>query len=64
MAGPFMGGALHLPPGIRLEDDLVFVDLRALLAERGQAALLNYVRRLSVTTDEGAVILQVDATVR
>jgi hypothetical protein len=64
LAGPFMGGALRLPPGIRLQDEMVFVDLRAVLAERGQSSLLNYVRQLQLTTDDGAVVVQLDATVR
>jgi hypothetical protein len=59
MAGPFLGGSLPLPPGIRLQDDHLFVDLRALAAARGQEGLLDYVTELHVATEDGALVVRV-----
>ena len=62
MAGPLLTGSL--PPGVRLEHDLVLVDVRALLAEHGHSSHLSYVRELRVTTEEGAIVVNVAAGVR
>ena len=61
LAGPWLGGAL--PPGVRLEHDIVLVDIRALLAARGQASHLRYARELRVTTEESAFLVEVVARV-
>src|SRR5207247_6574078 len=58
LAGPLLGGSLKLPAGVRLQDDLLSIDLRALLAERGQVPLLNYVSELHVSTDESALVIR------
>lgn len=52
-----------LPPAVRLQGETIRVDLRALAAERGQAELLDHLRSLEVHTDQGRVILHVDAGV-
>jgi hypothetical protein len=62
IAGPFLSGSL--PPGVRLDHDLLLVDVRALLAEHGQSSHLSYVRDLRVTTEDGAVVVNVIAGVR
>jgi len=54
-AGPFLSAAL--PPFVRLEQELLLVDLRALATQYGQAASLAYVRDLRVTTEENAVLV-------
>lgn len=58
LAGPFLGGALKLPPGVHLQDDLLSIDLRALLAQRGHAPLLNYVSELHLSTEESALVVR------
>jgi hypothetical protein len=58
--GAFGGG---LPPGVRMEGDRVFVDIRAVLAAQGQKEWLDYVEQLQISTDEGALILYVQARV-
>jgi hypothetical protein len=63
MAGPFLGGSLKLPPGVRLQDDLLSVDLRALLAAQGRAASLAYVTELHVATEASALVVRVAALV-
>ena len=55
--------AQMLPPGVRLDGELIHVDLHALAAQRGAADLLRHVKDLRVTTDEGRVVLQVNAAV-
>jgi hypothetical protein len=50
-----------LPPGIRIDGELIFVDFRALLAPRGLAAHLNYLEHLEITTEEGRFIISVRA---
>ena len=62
IAGPFLG-SLPLPPGVRLEHDLVLVDLRALLAAQGHASYLAYVRELRVTTEESVLVVHAVAAV-
>ena len=52
--------AKMLPPGVRMEGDLIHVDLPALAAERGLADVFQYVRQLRVTTEDGRVIVQAE----
>ena len=64
-AGPAMstfGGGL--PPGVRLDGDRVFIDIRAALAAQRQSEWLEYVEELEVSTDEAAVVLYLQARVR
>ena len=63
LAGSFLGGSLPLPPGIRLEQDRVLVDLRALAAEHGQSSHLRYARTLQVTTTEQVIVVTIVAAV-
>lgn len=63
-AGPAAGAFGNLPPGVRMEGDRVFVDLRAVLASQHQAEWLEHVEQLDISSDEGAVILYVQARVR
>ena len=46
-----------LPPGVRMEQDRIIVDIAKLLEARGLAPLLAYVNELRVTTVDGAVVL-------
>jgi len=50
-----------LPTGIRLEGDLIYVDLRELLRQHGLADLLPLLKDLRVTTEAGRAILTVRA---
>jgi len=52
-----------LPPGVRLDGEHILVDLRTIAAQHGQAELLEYVRQLRVTTEQGYLVLQLDAAV-
>jgi hypothetical protein len=52
-----------LPPGVRLDGERILVDLRAMTAQKGIADLLQYVRELRVTTEDGRVILHLNAAV-
>jgi hypothetical protein len=64
LAAPAITNRGVLPPFVRMEGSRLFVDIRALLKERGLAQLLDYAQDLRVTTDEGSVILDVAAGVR
>ena len=46
-----------LPPGLRMDGDLIYVDLRTLLEQRQLAQHLNYLEHLEVTTEEGTFIV-------
>ena len=48
-----------LPPGIRIDGELIFVDLRTLLDQRGLAQHLKYLEHLEVTSEEGRFIVAV-----
>ena len=57
----FAGAAVRfmnvLPPGIRLDGDLIHVDIRTLLEQRGLAQHLHYLNHLEVTTEEGRFVV-------
>lgn len=55
--------AVSLPPGITIEGDRLLVDIRAVLQDRGQASLLDYVQQLCVTTEEAGMAVIVLARV-
>lgn len=63
LAGPLLSLGSRLPPGMRLESDLLTIDLAVLLAEHGQRELLGYVKRLRVTSEAGRLLLDLDATI-
>ncbi len=46
-----------LPPGIRMEGDLIYVDIRTLLEQRGLAEHLRYLNQLEVATEEGRFLV-------
>ena len=56
-------GAMPLPAGVRLDGDRVLVDIRAVLQDRGQAALLDFVQQICVTTEEAGVAVILPARV-
>ena len=56
---------LHvLPPGVRMEGDRVFVDIAALLQQRGFGFVLQYADDLRVHTEEGALRVAFRARLR
>lgn len=57
LAGPALGFLNVLPPGVRLENDRLLVDLAALLAQYGAAEVLLYLTALEVTATAGRVIV-------
>jgi hypothetical protein len=50
-----------LPAGLRLEGDRLFLDVPALLSDRGYAWLLPYLRALSISFVTGRVVCHVEA---
>lgn len=60
----FAGGAAAffnvLPPGVRMEGERVLVNIAELARRQGQADALDFVRRLQVTTIDGAVVLDLE----
>jgi hypothetical protein len=52
-----------LPPGLRLEGDRILVDLREIAAQRGFADVFEYLAALQVHSDEGRLVVHVDAGV-
>jgi hypothetical protein len=58
MAGPFLP---TLPPGVRLEGEQVFLDLRPLLARAGASDLLPLLSELRISTRAGAVDIHLSA---
>jgi hypothetical protein len=63
LAGPALRFLDALPPGVRVEQDRILVDLATLLAQRGLAELLEFAEEIQVTTTAGAVVLGVRARV-
>jgi hypothetical protein len=62
LAGPLLSQK-HFPPGIRLEGDRLFVDLRQLLERAGYGDLVPLIERLHLATDEGRLLVEVEARV-
>jgi hypothetical protein len=67
LAGPgglisLAGGAMKflnvLPPGIRMDGDLVFVNLATLAASQGAGQYLEFVRSLELTTEPGRFVIR------
>ncbi len=46
------------PEGVKLDDDLISVDLQTLLNKAGMGHLIAHVRRLSLDTEPGRIILR------
>jgi len=53
-AGAFLKS---LPPGVRMEGERVFIDIRAALAAKGLTSVLNYLEAVRVNSEEGRVIV-------
>jgi len=64
LAGPAISSFGALPPGVRLDGDYVFVDLRTVLRQHGQGELLDYVEQLQVMSEEGSVIVLIQLRIR
>jgi hypothetical protein len=62
LAGPLLSQKA-LPPGIRLEGDRLFVDVAQLLERAGFGDLVPLIERLHLATDEGRLLVEVDARV-
>lgn len=63
LAGPLVSIQSRLPPGVRLEGDLLALDLRELAAQYGQAEMFGYLRRLRVSSEAGRLLIECDAAV-
>jgi hypothetical protein len=63
LAGPLMSIAPKLPRGLRLDGDRLTVDLRELLADRGYEDLLGLMKRVSIHSEEGRVVIELEARV-
>jgi hypothetical protein len=63
-AGPAVGLLTVLPPGVRIEGERVFVDIRAALTPHGLTSVLDYVQEIRVTTEEGRLVVSFKAGVR
>jgi hypothetical protein len=55
--------ANFLPPGVRLEGERILVDLAALAQQNGLGEALQYVRRAAVHSENGRLILHIEAAV-
>ena len=63
LAGPAIESSGALPPGIRLESDRVFVDVRRLLEQNGRADPLQYAEQLQVLSEDARLIVAVQLRV-
>lgn len=63
LAGPALRFLDALPPGVRVDQDRIFVDLARLLAEHGVAELLEFAEDLQVTTTDGSLVVGIRASV-
>ena len=63
LAGPALRFLDALPPGVRVEHDRIYVDIRRLLEVRGAAQYLQYVNTLNVNTLDGSVVVSIRASI-
>jgi hypothetical protein len=63
LASSFVRRSVPLPPGITIDGDRVRVDIRAVLQDHGQAALLDLAREISVTTEPAGLVVAVHAVI-
>ena len=56
-----VAGYITLPEGVRIDRDLVLIDLRALLRARGAGDVLALVRRVAIHTRPGALVIELEA---
>ncbi len=63
LAGPALRFFDALPPGIRIQDDRLYVDVAQLLEQRGLSGFLNHLEQLQINTAEGATILSLRARI-
>lgn len=52
-----------LPPGVRLDGERIRVDLRTIAHERGLGDVIDYLTQLHVRTEQGRIVLHVEAAV-
>ena len=52
-----------LPPGVRLDGERILVDLREIARQRGFAPAFEYLTDLQIHSDEGRLVVHVDAGV-
>jgi hypothetical protein len=64
LAGPALRFLDALPPGIRVENDRIYVDLAALLEARGFGQFLKHLEHLNVNSEDGKLIVSALAAVR
>ena len=62
LAGPMLAQKA-LPPGLRLDGDRLFIDVAQLLERAGLADLVPLIERLHVSTEEGQLLVEIDARV-
>ena len=62
LAGPILVQKA-LPPGFRLDGDRLFIDVAQLLERAGLADLVPLIERLHVATEEGQLLVEIDARV-
>lgn len=63
LAGPVARALTALPSWLRMDGELLSVDLGQLLQHYDAIEALSYLRRLEITTQEGFVVLAIEALV-
>lgn len=64
LAGPALGSSGALPPGVRLDGDRLFVDVRRVLQSRGHGDLLEYMEQVQVLSEDNRLVLALQFKVR
>jgi hypothetical protein len=64
LAGPALRFLDALPPGVRVERDRIYVDVRKLLEVRSAAQYLEYVSALNVNTLDGSLVVSIRASIK
>ena len=63
LAGAALPLERMLPPGVRMQGEVIMVDLQAMARQHGFEGYFHHLRQLRVTTDRGRVLVTVEAGV-
>ena len=63
LAGAALPLERMLPPGVRMQGEVIMVDLEAMARQHGFEQYFPHLRQLRVTTDRGRVLLTIEAGV-
>lgn len=63
LVAPIIASFKSLPPGIRIEGDVITIDVRELLVARGFGEIIEYVAGLRIETRNGVLLVKFEVSI-